>query len=157
MTDDKKLPMSLQLVGLTAVVVFCFSAIAVFNYSRALWQAWAMFVSVTATNKVELFFPIVRAAFLCIASAAMFFVLLRATLLTATRVAIGYLSVLLLLQGWLLLSWWLSVGQWHFGHRDLTFLLALGTKLVYLAWPLGLLIKVWPNYSFKRTGAERLR
>jgi len=109
MTDDKKLPMSLQLVGLTAVVVFCFSAIAVFNYSRALWQAWAMFVSVTATNKVELFFPIVRAAFLSIASAAMFVVLLRATLLTATRVAIGYLGVLLLLQGWLLLSWWLRV------------------------------------------------
>jgi len=157
MADDKKLPMSLQLVGLTAVVLFCFSAIAVFSCGRALWQAWPMIVSVTATNKVELFAPIVRAAYLNIASAALFAVLLRATALTAMRVAIAYLSVLLLLEGWQLLSWWFSVGQRHFGHRDLVFFLALGTKLVYLAWPLWLLIKVWPNYSLKRTAADGLR
>jgi amino acid permease len=141
--------MSLQLVGLTAAVVFCFTAISVFGYGRALWQDWTAIASVP--NKLELLTPVFRAAFLFLASAATFLALLFGSFRNAARWAIGYVSVLLLLQLWLLFSWWQVSGQWFVGHHDPAFYVALGTKLLYLAWPVFLLVKVWPNYSFKAT------
>jgi len=144
--------MSLQLVGLTAVVVFCFTALSVFGYGRALWRESPTFASIP--NKLELLAPVFRAVFLCVASGATFLALLFASFRNATRWAIGYGCILGLLQFWQLISWWLVTGQWFVGHHDPAFYLALGTRLVYLAWPVFLLVRVWPNYSLKRTAAS---
>jgi len=151
MTDDKKLPLVLQLVGITAVLVFCFSAISAFNYGRALWLNREVISSLA--NHTELLVPFTLRVAVCTVSALAFFLLLVRSVRGAAFSSILYLSFLLFLLGWQLFS---SLAQPQGLELQGFFSLGLAIKLCYAGWLVGLLFKVWPNYSVKRNAAERL-
>ena len=155
MPDDKKLPVSLQLVGLTAVVVFCLSTISVFNLARVLWLRHDDVASLELSNQIEVFAPIVLYLVVCGASLFTFITLLFRTASNAALICIAYLVLLLLFLSVQVVS--LVLTYFELPIPPQTFAVWLGVKVLYAAWLIGLLIKVWPNYSVKRTAAERLR
>jgi hypothetical protein len=149
MAGNNKLPLSLQLVGVTAVLVFCFSAISAVNYGRGIWLNREVVASLD--NQFEVFAPVLLRILVCTTSAAMFVMLLARSVRVAALSSIVYLIFLLLLLGWQLVPF-AMYGRWAMP----MFAAFIGVKLLYATWLLGLLVKVWPNYSLKRTAANRL-
>jgi len=150
MAGNNKLPLSLRLVGVTAVLVFCFSAISAVNYGRGIWLNREVVASLD--NQVEVFAPVALRILVCITSIATFILLLARSVRVAALSSIAYLIFLLLLLAWQLAPF-AMYGRW----ATPMFAAFIGVKLLYAAWLLGLLLKVWPNYSLKRTAAGRLR
>lgn len=150
MADNNKLTLPLQLVGVTAALVFCFSATSSFNYGRALWFNREVISSLT--NQDELFLPLVLGAIVCIASLIAFFLLLGRSVRIAALSSMGYLGFLLLLTGWKLVSLVVRAG-------DSSSFIALGfiVELLYAAWLLWLLLKVWSSYSRKWIASGQLK
>src|SRR5947209_2825748 len=95
MTGDNKLPLSLQLVGVTAVAVFCFSAISAINYGHGICLHREVVASLD--NHFEVYAPVLLRIMVCITSAAAFIVLLACSVRLAALSSIAYLALLLLL------------------------------------------------------------
>ena len=150
MAGENKLPLSVQLVGVTAVLVFCFSALSAINYSRGIWLNREVVSSLD--NQLEVYAPVVLRILVCITSGATFIVLLAGSVRLAALSSIAYLAFLLLLLAWQLAPF-AMYGRW----AEPMSAAFIAVKLLYAAWLIGLLVKVWPNYSLKRTAAGRLR
>jgi hypothetical protein len=148
MSDEKKLPMAVQLVGLTAVLVFCLSTIGVFNLVRAFWLSRETIASLQTLNQIELFIPLVLSCIVCVASVATFVALLFRNTRNAALICIMYLVLLLLFWTLHLVSDLLA----HSLRPELQpmFAVWLVVRFIYAAWLAGLLVKVWPAYANKR-------
>jgi hypothetical protein len=147
MLDEKKSPVSIQLVGLTAVLVFCYSTIGSFNLAQALWLKQEPIASLEVSNQIEFYAPLIIFAIICGASLYTFLTLLFRTVRNAALISIAYLILLLLFLTLQLTSAFLAYFALHTPLQ--TFAVWLGVKFVYAAWLIGLLVKVWPNYSLK--------
>jgi hypothetical protein len=105
---SKKLPISVQLVALTAVLVFCLAAISVYSYTRVLLISWDEISNLD--NLPSLFIQPARSAVLALVSATSFFLLLLRPVTQAGRIATGYIVVLLLWICWEP-AFWIFHGQ----------------------------------------------
>jgi amino acid permease len=153
MADEKKLSIALQLVGLTAVLVFCFFALGVFNLARALWLSHETISSLEPSSQVELFLPLLIFGIVCIASLFTFLALLFRNARNAALIGVAYLALLLLFLAIQLVSGFLA--------RSLRpelqpmFAVWVGIRLLYAAWIVGLLVKIWSEYWRKPNLADR--
>jgi len=156
MTGDTKLPISLQLVGLTAVVVFATSAVSAFSYVRALAAQWQSLSSIPRTWS-SFYYPIAfLPAFyvaLTVVSAVMFAFLLVARRSALVKASAAYLIILILALAWRIYIHFPAVGFGGLRMLSLTSWLYLGLRLAYAAWLVGLAVALLPNNSFKRTAA----
>ena len=148
MPDDKKLPVSLQLVGVTAAVVFCFSAIGAFNFARALWLKSEIVASLEASNQIELYAPLILLSAVCSVSLFTFMALLFRPVRKAALVSNIYLILLLLFLAVQLVS--IFIAYFELPMPPQTLIIWVGVRVLYAGWLVGLLVKVWPNYSARR-------
>ncbi|HEX6834449.1 MAG TPA: hypothetical protein VF132_13010 [Rudaea sp.] len=160
MTSDTKLPLSLQLVGVTAVLVFATSAVSAFSYVRALTAHWEALSAMPRTWS-SFYYPITfLPAFyvvLTVVSAVMFALLLFARRSALVRASGVYLVVLLLALAWRIYIHFPAGGLGGLRMLSPTSWLYLGLRVGYAAWLVGLTVALLPNYSFKRTAATGLR
>lgn len=96
--DSKKLPISVQLVALTAALVFCVAVITVYSYARVLVQQWDAISQVP--DRFSLLWTPGRSAILALLSAGTFVALLMAPASITRRLASVYLLILLLWICW---------------------------------------------------------
>jgi len=155
MSGDKKLPVSLQLVGLTAAVVFCFSTIGAFNLARALWLHSDTIAALEVSNQIQLYAPLVIFVVVCVASLFTFIALLFYSVRSAALISLSYLVLLLLFVVVQLVSTFMAYLSLPMPQQ--TLIVWVVVRLVYAAWLIGLLVKVWPNYSVKWTAAASTR
>jgi len=160
MAAGTKLPMPLQLVGVTAVLVFATSTVSLTPLAVSLaknWHALGGLLRAWSGYYDLVFISLALDALLVVASASMFVALLYAPHRVLPRLAIAYIAVVALILAWRIYI--------HFPNGGIHGLRALAASaqlyfwlrilcVVWLAW---LANAVMPNYSFKRTGAERLR
>lgn len=144
-TNSGKLPIPIQLTGVTAVVFFCLSAIDVFNLSRVLWINQEMIASLDIGNLVQLGTPLALSLVSCIVSLLTFVSLVFGSSRRATLLAICYLVFLLALLVLRLVS--LVVIQSVHPLPANMLAIGIGLRLLYGAWFIGLLVKVWPHHA----------
>jgi hypothetical protein len=138
--NDHKLPIHLQLVGLTAVVVFCFSAATFFVDGYAAWQGWEQVIS---DPRHIYLLTAARVAILAVVSAVTFVTLMRRSSRDWAAIAIAYLTLLVLLHCWSVVSWWSVRGGWSNIHANDTYVAELVLKILAMAWLATLLLKTW--------------
>jgi hypothetical protein len=151
--DDTKLLIRLQLVGLTAVLFFCWSALGTFNLAQSLWLKHETIESLPIENQLELYAPLILFATVCAASLYTFVALVFRTVRNAALISIVYLLLLLLFLVIQIVSTLLASLELHIPQQVLV--IWLGVRVLCATWVVGLLAIVWPNYSLKRTAANR--
>jgi hypothetical protein len=160
MARDTKLPISLQLVGVTAALVFATSTVSAFSYVRALASQWQALGSIPRTWSA-FYYPITfLPAFyvvLALVSASMFAVLLFARRSTLVRTSVAYIIILLLALAWRIYIHLPAGGFSGLRMLSLASWFYLGLRAAYAAWLVGLAVALLPNYSFKRTADVGLR
>jgi hypothetical protein len=160
MASNTKLPISLQLVGLTAVVVFATSTVSAYSYVRALASEWQAMDSIPRTWST-FYYPIAfLPAFyvvLALVSACMFGLLLFAQRSVLVRASIVYIVVLLLALAWRIYIHFPAGGLGGLRMLSPVVWLYLGLRLAYATWLVGLAVALLPNNSFKRTADVGLR
>ena len=155
MSDDKKLPIPVQLVGVTAVLVFCFTSIGIFNLVRAFWLNREAISSVDGFNQLELFTPLFLLIVKWAASLFTFLALLFRTVRRAALIAVVYLVLLLIFWIVQFIGYWLA--QSIRPQPQTFFAIGIGVQIVYLLWYGGLLAKVWSDYSATRGDTQVTR
>ena len=160
MAASTKLPVPLQLVGATAVLIFCTAVVSAIGYGQAIAHNWSVINEMPRTW--DGFYSVVVTSVgyysaLAVISAAVFAVLLFAQRKTVVWSSLVYLGLLLLVLAWRVYV--LLPGGGLDGLRLVAprVQLRLGICVLYAAWVVGLLWAVLPNYSLKRTAAGRLR
>jgi len=153
--DDTKLPIPLQLVGLTAVLIFCWSALGTVHLAQSLWLKHETISSLTVENQLELYAPLILFVTICGASLYTFvaLVLVFRAVRSAAVISIVYLLLLLLFLVIQIVSTLLASLELHIPQQVLV--TWLGVRALCATWVVGLLAKVWPNYLLKRTTANR--
>jgi hypothetical protein len=155
MESEHRLPISIQLVGLTAVPALCFYAAWVFNLSRALLHSREALPSVDAGSLILSCIPLFLGITACALSLFTFGSLLLRTARNAALISIVYLVFLLILLVVQLVA--IVLVQSELPQPQNLFVVSLGMKLLCSAWLVGLFIKVWPHYWRKRTAANKLQ
>jgi hypothetical protein len=140
MSNDHRLPIPLQFVGLTAVLVFCFSAATFFVYGYTVWQDWQLVIS---DPQHSYLMTVAQTAILTMASAVTFATLVKRSLRYGSGVAIAYLALLLFLHCWSSVSWWSAKGGWPHVVGSTSHVAALALKILVLGWLMTLLVKAW--------------
>ncbi len=143
-TSSGNLPIPIQLTGLTALVFFCLSAIDVYNLSRVLWINQEMIASLDAGNLIQLGMPLAFSLVACVVSVLAFVSLVFRSSRRAALISICYLFFLLALLVVRLIGFVLIQSVRPLPPNFLAF--AVGLRLLYGAWFIGLLVKVWPHY-----------
>ena len=144
-----KLPPRLQLVLLTAAVVFAFSSIRMVGGISALIYAWTSFPQVPMSARI--YVQIALSVTLVAASFFAFVRVLRASSAVQHDVAAAYLALLIGVVTWQLVSWWLSgagdIERVQQGPNALRW-----TKVWFalrVCWPAALLLLVAPHSRFR--------
>ena len=160
MAASTKLPVPLQLVGATAVLIFCTAVVSAIAYSQAIAENWSVIDQLPRTWDGFYSVVVTSVGFysaLALISAALFTALLFAQRKTVIWASLAYLALLLLALAWRVYD--LLPGGGFDGLRLSAprVQLRLGICTLYAVWLIGLVWAVLPNYSLKRTAAGRLR
>jgi hypothetical protein len=157
MAADTKLPRSLQLVGLTAVLVFSISAVNAYAHVRAIVAQWHLIAPMPETwdNFYSIYSLPALYSLLAVVSAAAFFTLWLAPRTSLVKASLVYLTLLFLALVWRICIH-IPPSDW-FGFRAASTALRiyLGVHVFYAIYLIGLAYSVLPNYSFNRTAAGR--
>jgi hypothetical protein len=164
MAPTSKLPMPLQLVGVTAALFFATSVFRLVALTRVVvgyWQALSSYSTHHTWSNFyyPVFSPLAVHALVVVASVAAFAALLYAQRSVAVKVSLLYIAAMLAVLVWHVSSR-LPNGIDFYGLRLLpsSEKVFLGLCVVCTAWLIGLAAALLlPNYSLKRTAAGRLR
>ena len=164
MAPNSKLPMPLQLIGVTAVLFFATSVFRLIALTKAVagyWQALSSYSTHHTWSNFyyPVFSPLAIHAIVAVASVAVFAALLYAQRGTAVKVSLLYIAAMLAVLIWHICTR-LPDGIDFYGLRLLppSEKFFLGFCVICAAWLIGLAaIVLLPNYSLKRTAAGRLR
>ena len=160
MAPNSKLPMPLQLIGVTAVLFFATSVFRLVALTRVVvgyWQALSSYSTHHTWSNFyyPVFSPLAIHAIVAVASVAVFAALLYARRRTGVRVSLLYIAAMFAVLVWHICTR-LPSGIDFYGLRllpssDKVF---LGFCVVCAVWLIGLAAAVLlPNYSLKRTFA----
>ena len=159
MAADTKLPTSIQLVGITAVLVFSISTVTTYSYVKAIAAQWHLIVQLPQTwdNFYGVYALPALYGLLAVASAAAFLTLWFAPRASLVQASLVYLAFLFLALVWRIYIH-IPPSDW-FGFRSTSTALKiyLAVHIFYAIYLVGLAYSVLPNYSLKRTAAGRLR
>jgi len=159
MKVNAKLPIPMQLIGVTAALIFCTSTVGLIGFAGALAANWQVLDQMPRTWS-GFYYPFVTSvglySALAIVSAAVFASLFFARRAVLVRVSLAYLAVLLLALMWRLYDVFPGGGLGGLRLASPRVYLRLGVCVLYAAWLLGLAVALLPNYSLKRTAANRL-
>ena len=156
MTGTGKLPLSLQLVLLTAAAAFTKLALDVINFTRSAIASWPELSSFIADGTLNLWGsfsrPILAFVFALFAVYAFWQVLL-APRRKAYAVAFWFLVVAVAYFAWRLFVWYNGgQGPWRLEANGTRMVVTFAvTRCFYFVWITALLVAVWPNYVLQRT------
>jgi hypothetical protein len=160
MVADTKLPRSLQLVGLTSVLVFAISAVSTYAYVKAIAAQWHLFGPIPKTWE-NFYYPIFSLptlyGLLAVASGTTFLVLWLAPRASLVKASLIYLALLFVALVWRIYIHIPSSDWFGFRAASIATKIYLGVHFFYAFCIIGLAYGVLPNYSLKRTAAGRLR
>ena len=160
MSANTRLPIPLQLVGVTAVLVFAFSCVSsgpLLIDSARHWRLIAHLLPAWAGYYDPVFSSLGIDCLLIIASAVVFVVLLYARSALAQRVAIAYLALLSVALAWRIYIHFPGDGIHGFRLLSPLAKLYFALRIAYAIWLVWLINAVMPNYLLKRTAAGRLQ
>ena len=104
MSTGPKLPVVLQLVGLTTVLVFSVCAVTTISYAQAILRQWPLIDPMSRTWEsfyIPIFSLPVLYGLLSITSAVMFLVLFEASRQSVFKASLAYLAVMFVAATWL--------------------------------------------------------
>ena len=149
--------MSLQLVGVTAALVFATSTVSAIGFVLAMARQWHVLSAIPRTW-LGFYYPVVFSpvfyALLAIVSAIMFAALLFARRSVLLKVSAAYIAALLLALVWRIYIHFPSGGMDGLRLASPTSQVYFGLRFLYAVWLISLAIAVLPNYSLKRTAAR---
>jgi len=143
MSTGSKLPLVLQLVGLTAALVFSVCVVTTISYAQAILRQWPLIDPMSRTWEgfyIPIFSLPVLYGLLSITSAVMFFVLFAASRKSVFKASLVYLAVMCVAAMWLAFRHFPSGGVAAFRLASagwkITFFLHVfyGICLIYLSW-----------------------
>jgi len=157
MSADSKLPIPLQLVGITAVLVFSVTTVGTIGYVQAIVTNWQLIDTLPKTWEglyYPIFFPPAFHAVLAILSAAMFAALVFAHRSVLAKFSLAYIAALLLALAWRIYVRVPAGGLDGLRLASTQAKVYLLMHAAYAGWLIYLAKAVLPNYSLKRTAVE---
>ena len=159
MATSTKLPVSIQLIGVTAVLIFCTAVVSAIGYGRAIAHNWSVLSEMPRTWDGFYSLIVTSIGFysaLAVLSATLFALLLFAQRKTVVWASLAYLALLFLALAWRAYAIFPGGGLGGLRLAGPVVQLRLGLLALYAMWLMGLAWAVLPNYSLKRTAANRL-
>jgi len=154
MAASSKLPVPIQLVGVTAVLVFCTAVVSAIGYGQAIARDWQILSQMPRTWDGFYSLVVTSVGFysaLAIVSATIFALLLFGRTTIHVRASLAYLALLLVALAWRI--------YWHFpagGMDGLRMLAPMGklyfaVRIFYAVWLVGLAWAVLPKERLNKS------
>jgi hypothetical protein len=156
MSGNTKLPISLQLVGVTAVLVFSFSTISTIAYIEAILHQWDLINEIPKTWDgfyYPVLFPPLFCAALAVASAAMFAILVFTPRGSLAKASLVFITAMLAALAWRIYVCFPAGGANGFRLASTSAKIYFYVHVLYATWLIGLAKFVLPedffNWIFK--------